>query len=188
MNILLKNIINQNHPLSTKTLNQFFEVISFEEISKGETFAKKGQRNEKEYIIYDGICRSFVLSPKGEDVSLSFFQDGAISPQITRTQNDISTINLQALTDIKISSFPSSALLELMRTNREMELWANNILQNELLQKVNKELIQASMTAKNRLIKFREKYPLLENTIPHPYIASYLGITNVSLSRLRKEI
>ncbi|MEM6343465.1 MAG: hypothetical protein AAF927_06275 [Bacteroidota bacterium] len=61
-------------------------------------------------------------------------------------------------------------------------------MQNELLQKVDKEIGLASLKAKDRLIKFREEYPQLENLIPHPHIASYLGITNISLSRLRKEI
>ena len=42
--------------------------------------------------------------------------------------------------------------------------------------------------AKERLIEFRNKYKILENLIPHTDIASYLGITNISLSRLRKDL
>jgi hypothetical protein len=53
---------------------------------------------------------------------------------------------------------------------------------------VEKEIGMASQTAKERLIKFREDYPILENLIPHTTISTYLGITNISLSRLRNEL
>jgi CRP-like cAMP-binding protein len=56
------------------------------------------------------------------------------------------------------------------------------------MKKVEKEIGLASFTAKKRLIRFREQYALLENLIPHTDIATYLGITNISLSRLRKEL
>ena len=61
-------------------------------------------------------------------------------------------------------------------------------MQNELARKVDKEIGLVSLTAKERLLKFRAQYPLLENLIPHPIIASYLGITNISLSRIRGDL
>ena len=66
--------------------------------------------------------------------------------------------------------------------------FGNMVLKLELQNKVEKEIGHASLTAKDRLLKFREKYPLLENLVPHTTIATYLGITNISLSRLRKEL
>ena len=66
--------------------------------------------------------------------------------------------------------------------------FGNMVLQNELLAKVEKEIGLASLNAKERLILFREKYHFLENLISHADIASYLGITNISLSRLRREL
>ncbi len=76
----------------------------------------------------------------------------------------------------------------LMIENMEIRHFGNTVLQNELISKVDKEIGLASMTAKERLIEFRKKYRLLENLIPHTDIASYLGITNISLSRLRKDL
>jgi CRP-like cAMP-binding protein len=70
----------------------------------------------------------------------------------------------------------------------EIRNFANTVLQNELLAKIDKEIGLASLSAKDRLLHFRNKYPLLENIIPHPDIASYLGITNISLSRLRRDL
>ena len=90
--------------------------------------------------------------------------------------------------DSKLAVFPTQDLMQLMNEYRGIEVWAHSILQRELLQRVKKEIDQNSLLAKERLSQFRIQYPTLENLIPHPYIASYLGITNVSLSRLRKEL
>ena len=77
---------------------------------------------------------------------------------------------------------------ELMINNLEIRRFGNAVLRNELTRKVDKEIGLASLTAKERLLKFREQYPMLENLIPHTDIASYLGITNISLSRLRRDL
>ena len=66
--------------------------------------------------------------------------------------------------------------------------FGNMVLKIELQNKVDKEIGHASLTARERLLKFREQFSLLENLVPHTTIASYLGITNISLSRLRKEL
>ena len=97
-------------------------------------------------------------------------------------------INFQALTDVKLAYIDASVFEELMIKNLEIRFFGNTVLRNELMQKVNKEIGLASLTAKERLIKFREQYPAFENLISHSDIATYLGITNISLSRLRKEL
>ena len=94
--------------------------------------------------------------------------------------------NFQALTDLKLATINAKAFREQIRHNAEIRDFANTVLKNELLQKMEKEIGLASLTAKERLLKFREQFPMLENLISHADIASYLGITNVSLSRLRK--
>jgi CRP-like cAMP-binding protein len=85
-----------------------------------------------------------------------------------------------------LASIDANIFAELMVNNLEIRNFGNQVLRNELACKVDKEIGLASLTAKERLIKLREQFPLLENLVPHTDIATYLGITNISLSRLRK--
>lgn len=181
--------LQNNFSLSLKASKKFAEAINIISIEKGSNFIQEGKANAKEYLVIEGICRSYLLNEKGNEITLSFFMANTpISPNLTRTKSGLSMLNFQALTEVKLATFTSENLMNLMMADREMEMWGNSILQMELMQKVNKEIKQISMNAKDRLIDFREQYPALENLIPHSYISSYLGITNVSLSRLRKEL
>ena len=71
------------------------------------------------------------------------------------------------LTDLEIARFKAIDLVNLMKEKPELRNFANAVLQTELILKSNKELYNASLTAKERLIQFREQFKSLENLIPH---------------------
>lgn len=164
-------------------------MLVFERYDKGEVFIKRNNRNEKEYFVLSGVCKSYLINPEGDEITISLFTENSIlSPYQIRTSKGISVLHFKALTDLELASINAKDFENLMINNIEIRSFANTVLQNELISKVEKEIGLASFTAKERLIQFRSKYKGLENTIPHADIASFLGITNVSLSRLRKDL
>lgn len=185
----VKQIIQNVFPLSEKALAKVLKLVVLEEYEKGETFIFQHKRNEKEYFVLEGICKSFLFNPEGEEVTLSFFTEQSIfSPHSSRSSDNISHLYFKALIDVKIVSINAFLFLQLMLKNEEIRTFGNLVLAHELQQKVAKEIGLASLSAKERLLIFRQTHPNLENLIPHTDIASYLGITNISLSRLRKEL
>ena len=182
-------LINKVSPVSEGSLDLVSDLILVEVYEKGDVFIDRGKKNNKEYFVYEGVCRSFLLSPEGEEVTISYFLEGSVlSPNKTRTGNQISHLNFQALTKLTVASLNADKFEQLMINYIDVREFGNMVLRNELLAKVEKEIGLASLNAKERLILFREKYHFLENLISHVDIASYLGITNISLSRLRKEL
>jgi CRP-like cAMP-binding protein len=188
VNKKVKNIVDGIFPISKESLQKIESLLMFETFEKGEIFIQRNKRNEKEYFILSGVCKSYLISPDGDEITISLFtENNILSPQSIRTSKNISNLNFQALTKIELVSMNAKEFENLMIENIEIRHFGNTVLQNELISKVEKEIGLASMTAKERLIEFRKKHRLLENLIPHTDIASYLGITNVSLSRLRKD-
>ena len=180
-------LVNKVSPVSEGSLDLMSDLILVEVYEKGDVFIDRGKKNNKEYFVYEGVCRSFLLSPEGEEVTISYFLEGSVlSPNKTRTANQISHLNFQALTKLTVASLNADKFEQLMINHIDIREFGNMVLQNELFAKVEKEIALASLNAKERLILFREKYHFLENLISHVDIASYLGITNISLSRLRK--
>lgn len=189
MNSIVKNIINKISPISDKSFLEIERLLEFEFYEKGETFISKNKPNNNEYFALSGICKSFLINPEGEEITISFFVENSIlSPHSTRVSNNISSHYFKALTNLEVASINAVAFEKLMINNLEIRDFGNAVLQQELQSKVDKEIGLASFTAKERLIAFRQKYKGLENLIPHTDIASYLGITNISLSRLRKDL
>ncbi|MDF9796849.1 CRP-like cAMP-binding protein [Catalinimonas alkaloidigena] len=180
-------IVNKMSPVSEGSLDLMSDLILVEVYEKGDVFIDRGKKNNKEYFVYEGVCRSFLLSPEGEEITISYFLEGSVlSPNKTRTANQISHLNFQALTKLTVASLNADKFEQLMINHIDIREFGNMVLQNELLAKVEKEIALASLNGRERLILFREKYHFLENLISHVDIASYLGITNISLSRLRK--
>ena len=62
-----------------------------------------------------------------------------------------------------------------------------SVLRIELMAKAQKEIALASLKGKDQLLLLRKIYLNIENLVPHSEIASYLGITTISLSRLRTQ-
>ncbi|WP_341225236.1 Crp/Fnr family transcriptional regulator [uncultured Arcticibacterium sp.] len=188
MNKKVKNIVDGIFPISNESFQKIDGLLIFETFEKGDVFIKRNKRNEKEYFILSGVCKSYLISPDGEEITISLFtENNILSPQSIRTSKNISNLNFKALTKLEMASLNAKEFERLMIENIEIRHFGNTVLQNELMAKVEKEIGLASLTAKERLVEFRKKYRLLENLIPHTDIASYLGITNISLSRLRKD-
>lgn len=187
--IAITAIVSNAFPISQKSIDAFLDLVKIEFIPKQSHFIKRNKANPFEYFLLNGICRSFVPNQNGTLISIAFFQEkSVITPHVIRTENDISSLDFETLSACEIATLNAKEFLDLMIKNVEIRTFANTVLQQELKQKVSKEISMASLNGKNRLLELRQIYPNIENLIPHEMIASYLGITTISLSRLRKQI
>mgnify|MGYP003885263733 FL=1 len=165
------------------------DCIEVQEIAKGTSFVRRGQVNEHEYFILRGICHSYAVDGINTSVSLAFYTSKSIlSPHVTRSENNISNTSVETLSGVLVGKVLASTFLELMIHNIEIREFANQVLRNELIRKTNREVDMVSLSALERLLKFRKQHPMLENQISAPRLASYLGITSISLSRLRGQL
>lgn len=183
---MLRQLVDRIYPISSQSMGKLEELCKSEKHLKGTTFIGRNRPDSNEYFVVDGICRSYLVTPEGEDITISFYPASSVlAPYIIRTKNGISNMYFQASTDIELISLDAGAFEKLMIENLEIRNFGNAVLKNELEAKVRKEIGLTSLTAKERLLQFRQDFHMLENLVPHGEIASYLGITTISLSRLR---
>lgn len=186
---LLQETIDAYFNMSRNNLQLLAEHCTILKLEKQQTFIRQGLANEQEYFLLDGLVRSYILSASGADITLYFYCSKSIlPPNSTRTANGLSTLHFESLTAATLAAIPAGTFSGFMRGNSEINRFAHAVLERELQTKNRKEVGLAALTAKERLLELRGIFPALENRISHAHIASYLGITQVSLSRLRKEI
>ena len=167
----------------------FLKKTTIVELTKNTDIFLEGKKNNSEYILISGVAHRYNILDKGDMVTTGFYMSGAvITPHFARTKEGISIFSLQSLTDIHIAELTATELDFLRYSNEECFKFGQQVLENELVRTFYNEVVFRSYNAKERLLILRRQFPNLENLIPHNIIASYLGITNVSFSRLRAEI
>ena len=106
---MISDIIQSVSPMSAASLAAIENLIEYREYEKGVNFIERNKRNTKEYFVIDGICKSYLLNPDGENITISFFiQHSILSPYTTRTIKGVSTLNFQALTPVKLAELDAS--------------------------------------------------------------------------------
>lgn len=186
---ILRRILNAYLPTPPHAADWILaagEVVSH---PKGAMVFAEGRYNAFEYFQLEGVSHRFNTDSDRQEVTTGIFQgERVITPHFTRTRNGHSIFSLQALTGCTYLQVPAGTFRSLMDEDQQLLLTGRAIVEKEFIRGLAYEVLFRAATARDRLAHFREQYPGLENTIPHTVIASFLGITPVSLSRLRAEI
>jgi len=189
MNEELSDILNDFGIISAFSKQLFLDKADVVELPKNHNIFLEGKRNHFEYVMISGVAHRYNISDKGVTVTTGFYMPkSVITPNFARTNNGKSIFSLQTLTDVVIAEILVTELDNLRYTNKEYSDFGQHIMEAELARTFYNEAVFRSFNAKERLLILRKQYPSLENLVPHNIIASYLGITNVSLSRLRNEL
>lgn len=158
-------------------------------LSKDEYFSEAGKIAKQVGFVVDGIMRVCYYDNKGEEITKYFIEENNLVVDLESFDNEIcSSSYVQAVTDCKLIVFQRKDWLELLQTIVGWEIIVHKIISRALIQKVERRSPLVSEDATTRYLKFMEIYPTVVNRIPLSYIASYLGITQSSLSRIRKNI
>lgn len=186
---LLSGLLATYYPLPSEKLQQIIGECDIKQFEKQKHITETGQKDLSEYFLLEGIVHRYSLVEKGDFITTGFYSGPAIiSPNFARTSNQNSIFSLQALMSSTVAQISVKKLDELRDTDRDIRRWGQKIIEHELKKYFSYEVRFRSYIAKERLFSLREEYPNLENLVPHTCIASYVGITPVSLSSLRKEL
>jgi CRP-like cAMP-binding protein len=189
MTEILDGILNEYGIVSEFSRQLFRAKTVITEYSKSQILFTESKKNEFEYLLISGILHRFNISDNGEIVTTGFYiPKSVITPHFARTNNGKSIFSLQALSDVVIAEISVKELDNLRVVNNEIHEFGQRVLERELTNTFFNEVVSRSYSAKERILYLRRQFPNLENLVPHSNIASYLGITNVSFSRLRKKI
>ncbi|PBQ32802.1 cyclic nucleotide-binding protein [Sphingobacteriaceae bacterium] len=164
------------------------KVVS-KEIKKDAYYHEAGKIPREVIFLTEGIMRVCYYNNKGDEVTKYFMEeDNFVADINSYNQNIPSTEYVQAITDCAYLSFSKEVMEELSMTIIEWDTIIAKITAKALAEKVNKISHMMTEDAKERYLSFLVKFPSLANRIPLSYLASYLGITQSSLSRIRKNI
>ena len=182
----LKNCILNQVPIKEKAMDTILSVFEPLEISKGEFFLKSGKTCRQMAFIDSGYMRMYDIAD-GKEITLWIGNNGkfitSLSSFIFETRNNW---NIQAITDCKLYVINRDNHFKLNKTEPKWLEFDNILLANSFALLERNMFAQLHTTAKQRFQALLNEEPDLFKNVPLQYIASMLGITPESLSRLRK--
>lgn len=175
-------------PLSLAAEAHLRSIATEREVVKGDVLIRQGQHVKHTFFVTGGCLRSFCLDQNGKEHTLQFaIKDWWISDFIAIYDNEVATLNVECITNSTLVQFNAQELDEIHALFPEFEPFQRKNLERHVVSLHKRILNQLQLSAPERYALFQAQYPDIERFTPNYHIASYLGITQQSLSRIRVE-
>lgn len=185
----LKAFANIFYDLPIEDLIELFSKASAKKLYSGEVYINLNDENKKLAYIEKGIIRAYAFKENGDEATLLLrWEDQFIGSHDSILLNKPSNFIYQALEETNILEIDYSEVEKIMAENPKYEPIRNHVLMSMLsasLKMIEDFILLNPEERYKKLIE--EKFDIV-NRVPDKYIASMLGITPVSLSRIRKRI
>lgn len=156
---------------------------------KGDFILKENKMANEYYILEQGLVRSFVNDFNGNDVTTHFFVENEIVIEVSSIFQRIPTSeNMVCLTDCVCWKLDFEVFQELFHKIPNLREWGRAWMSQQLFSYKQRSVEMFTLSATNRYLKLLEEKPQVIQNAPLKQIASYLGVTDTSLSRIRKEL
>ena len=187
MEELIKKIRSQIQ-LSAAAEDYLLSISKQKVIPKGSILIREGQTVKKIYFVTAGCLRSYCTDKNGKEHTLQFaIKNWWISDYIAIHNNESATLNIETLTESTVIEFNADEINGILTLFPEYEPFQRYILERHVVSLNKRILNQLQLTATERYDLFINQYPNIEQSTRNYHIASYLGITQESLSRIRVE-
>ena len=156
---------------------------------KNEFLQRQGELGRQVFFVEQGLLRQYSIDEKGKEHILYFAPENwLVADRESIFFNEPGSYFIQALEDSKVIIIDQSFFNDLSGQNPSFLSFNNRLLHNHIrhLQKRITQLLSA--TAEERYLDFIKIYPDILLRVPQAMVASYLGITPESLSRVRKDL
>lgn len=170
---------------SKEKLKSNIEQVNF---SKGVVLVKAGKIEKDVYFMKKGIARAYVEQENNE-VTICFLAEGetAISMR-SYVSGEKGYENIELLENSELYRLATHNLQKLFLEDVQIANWGRKFAEQELIKTEERFISGQFRTATERYVELLQNNPRLIQRVQLGYIASYLGITQVTLSRIRASI
>lgn len=175
--------------LSLESRELISSHLEFDMVKKNDLLWKVGQRCTKIYFIESGIVRLFFYNESGEENTVHFVTSNKFITDIDSLNTKVpSSVSCVAVTECRVVILNQSALEKFNKDVFEWHELIRKITEKSLFEKIKIRERVFQKEATERYLSFLEHFPGIANTVQARHIASYLGISQFTLSHIKKNI
>jgi CRP-like cAMP-binding protein len=185
----LKQFLINSNLVSPSSAEEIAGVFSYKTIEKNSFFLTEGKICDDYIFLQSGFMRAFAHNTEGREVTTNFYSAGQVVFEVSSFFNRTrSKENIQALTNCEGWNINYDQLNGLFHSLPEFREFGRSVLVKGFAALKNRMLNMITETAEQRYAQLLQANPEIFQHAPLKHIASYLGITDTSLSRIRKEM
>lgn len=187
MNIekILNGIGEIYSPISNECQQEFIANSKISRFKKGEIVVREGQFSKKGFLIVQGCSRAYYLKD-GKDISDWFtFENQIMASIVSFFSKEPSPHYVEFIEDSTVIEFTKDTVDILTNKYHDFERFINKVVTETMLGLCERLYTIQFNKAEERYRHLLTIYPDITNRIPLTHIASYLGITLETLSRIR---
>jgi CRP-like cAMP-binding protein len=167
-------------------LKQFFTL---KKVRKRQYMLNEGEVCKYNLFVAKGLLRAFGVEENGYEQVVQFAVEGWwISDLNSFFSGDVAVYNIEALEDCELLLLTRQSMDEMLEKLPKMERYFRLLMQNHIVALRQRIIASQRHSAEERYIRLIEGFPTILVRVPQQYIASYLGMTPETLSRVRKQI
>jgi CRP-like cAMP-binding protein len=186
--LILKNV-SRHIKLDPQETAFFTSLLRPRVVRKRQALLRAGEIARHENFVVKGLLRAYTVDPTGhEHVAMFAMEDWWISDLYSFLTQTPATQNIDAIEDTEILQIEKHDLERLYQEVPRFDRFFRIALQNAFISNQQRILGSISQTAEEQYIAFIKKYPTLEQRVPQHQVASYLGITPETISRIRRSM
>lgn len=176
-------------PISDPEFDRIKGYFVYQRFKRNEYLLQAGEVCLFNYFVLKGSFRMYHINPEGQELTRYFAFENKFGTNLTSLIDGSGSLeHLQAIEPLEVLKISKTDFFHLVDTVPQVNKIYRNILQNAYVTSQKRIYDLQGMSALDRLRWLLSQYPGILNRIPSRMIASYLGITPFTLSRLKAEL
>lgn len=189
MYLPLKESLEKITKIADKDWEIFKSILETKKLNKKDFLLKQGKVCEGIYFLSEGLLRTFYLNKDGKEINTAFyFKNNFLREIESLTYNTPTQKNIEALEDCTVFYIDKTKLINLYEESDFFQKLGRMILERLTISEQKYSSLLTAYAPKERYLYILEHNPEFIERVPLQYLASYLGISRESLSRIRKRI
>jgi len=174
---------------TSREIEEFLSLGKTTTLKKGDYFIREGEIANRLAFVNSGLLRTFYYSMNSDEVTYCFsFPNDWITGYSSFITQQETNENIEALEDCELIEFPKAIVDNLVASHLNWLLFSKQMAESQYVKLERRIFMLQKENALNRYKELMENHPEYLNLIPLGYLASYLGISQRHLSRIRKQI
>lgn len=186
---MLRNAISHHAQLTDQDWQLLVPHLTYRYLGKGEYWIAEGKKEQQIGFVLAGNMRHYYTKDAEEKTTYFYFENHLVSSYFSALNGQPSQLTIEALTDCQLIIFPYKVLLSLYDKSHSWERFGRKLAEYLVLGLEERMAGLLILTPEERYLQLlQENKKKIIERIPQHLIANYLGITPVSLSRIRRRI